>query len=323
MRNGGLAEFHDLEPATESFREAVLTGLSKPVKELSPKFFYDERGSILFDEITELDEYYVTRTEIALLREHDDKIAALVGPHSQLVEFGSGSSRKIRILLDEIKDIASYVPIDISREHLKRSAEDLAEDYPHIDIVAVCADYTQPFELPDPPRGAAQKRVGFFPGSTIGNFSRAQARAFLENAAGLLETGGEMLVGVDLKKDEEILRAAYNDSAGITAAFNLNMLTRINRELDGDFDVDTFTHEARYNAGEGRVEMHLVSDRDQIAHIGDRQFDFAEGESIHTENSYKFGIDEFHNMAAPAGFDPIETWTDPADLFSLHYLRAS
>lgn len=312
---------HDLEPALEDFRTAVIAGLSQNQKTLPCKFFYDERGSQLFDRICELDEYYPTRTEIALLDHHSDDIARLFPPGSHLVEFGSGSSIKIRILLDSLR-LAAYTAVDISREHLIKAASALSADFPDIEINAVCADYTQPFDIPVPDSNPDALRIGFFPGSTIGNFLRSEAETFLTRAARLL-AGGGMIIGVDLKKDPAILRAAYNDRDGVTAAFNLNLLERINRELGADFDVSAFTHDAVYNDREGRVEMHLVSQRRQSVTIGESTFRFEKGETIHTENSHKYSIDEFEALARRAGFEPAACWTDAEDLFSLHYLRTA
>src|SRR6516162_8160329 len=233
MRGGARFAFYDLAPGEESFRDAVLSGLGCARKRIPCKFFYDERGSALFEAICRLPEYYLTRTEIAILEENASEIAAQMGRHCRLIEFGSGASTKVRILLEAIDSPAAYVPVDISREHLRDAAASLAEDFPSLPVVAVCADYTRPFPLPPLP-GPNGRRVGFFPGSTIGNFEPHAAVDFLANYACILGPGGEMLIGVDLKKDPEILEAAYNDRAGVTAAFNLNLLERINRELDGD-----------------------------------------------------------------------------------------
>ena len=320
MINGARFAFHDLAPGEESFRDAVLNGLGRAPKAIPCKFFYDARGSALFEEICRLPEYYPTRTEIGILEENSSDIAAQMGPHCRLIEFGSGASHKVRILLDALDRPAAYVPVDISREHLRDAAANLAEDFPSVPIIAVCADYTRPFPLPPLP-GAKGKRVGFFPGSTIGNFEPDAAVAFLANYARILGPGGEMLIGVDLKKDPEILDAAYNDRAGVTAAFNLNLLDRINRELDGDLDLDRFEHVAFYNVIGGRVEIYIRSLVNQSAQIAGRTFHFAEGELIHTEYSYKSSVDEFRSLAAQAGFRPIDTWIDPAELFSVHYFR--
>jgi len=317
--DGGFA-FHDLAPGEEGFRDAVFAGLGRTPKTLPCKFFYDERGSALFEEICLLPEYYLTRAEIAILERHAAAIAQRVGPHARLVELGSGASIKVRILLKALQTPAAYVAVDISRELLREAAGELAADFPGLPVVAVCADYTRSFPLPPLP-GPAGKRVGFFPGSTIGNFEPDAVVRFLRHCAELLGPDGEMLIGADLKKDDAILDAAYNDKAGINAAFNLNLLDRINRELDGDIDVARFAHVAFYNEEAGRMELYLESRAAQSATVAGRRFDFAAGERIHTENSYKYSIAEFHALAARAGFRPVETWTDPDDLFSVHYLR--
>jgi L-histidine Nalpha-methyltransferase len=320
MIDGARFAFHDLAPGEENFRDAVLYGLGRPRKAIPCKFFYDARGSALFEEICRLPEYYPTRTEIAILEENASDIAAQMGPHCRLIEFGSGASRKARILLEELDRPVAYVPVDISREHLRDAATSLAEDFPAVPVIAVCADYTRAFPMPPLP-GARGKRVGFFPGSTIGNFEPEPAVGFLANYARILGPGGEMLIGVDLKKDPEILDAAYNDRAGVTAAFNLNLLERVNRELDGDLDIDRFEHVAFYNEADGRVEIYIRSLVEQEARIADRRICFAAGELIHTEYSYKYAVPEFRALAARAGFRPVDTWTDPAELFSVHYLR--
>lgn len=320
MRDEARFAFHDLAPGEESFRDAVLRGLARSRKAIPCKFFYDERGSELFEQICRLPEYYPTRTEIAILEENADEIAAQMGANARIIEFGSGASHKSRILLQALDRPAAYVPVDISREHLREAAASLAEDFPEVPVIAVCADYTRPFTLPAL-AGPAGKRVGFFPGSTIGNFKPDEAARFLANCAHILGHGGEMLIGVDLKKDTAILDAAYNDRTGVTALFNLNLFERINRELDGNLDLDFFEHFAFYNDHEGRVEIYIRSLADQEATIAGRNFDFAAGELIHTEYSYKYAVDEFRELAARAGFRPVETWTDPADLFSVHYFR--
>jgi len=320
MINGAHFAFHDLAPGEESFRDAVLNGLSRVRKAIPCKFLYDARGSALFEEICLLPEYYPTRTEIAILEENSADIAAQMGTHCRLIEFGSGASQKVRILLQALDRPAAYVPVDISREHLRDAAASLAEDFPSVPVIAVCADYTRPFPLPPLP-GAKGKRVGFFPGSTIGNFEPDAAVAFLTNYARILGPGGEMLIGVDLKKDADILDAAYNDRAGVTAAFNLNLLERANRELDGDLDLDRFEHLAFYNDAEGRVEIYIRSLADQEARIAGSRFRFAQDELIHTEYSYKYSIEDFRALAARAGFRPVDTWTDAAELFSVHYFR--
>ncbi len=316
-----LAAFVDLEPVVEDFETAVVAGLGATPKTLPCKFFYDRAGSELFSRICELDEYYPTRTEIGLLGRISSDIARLMSPDCHLIEFGSGDGIKVRLLLDAVNTLAGYTAVDISRDHLKRSAEDLARLYPDIEIAAVCADYTRPFDVPSPNAKADARRVGFFPGSTIGNFTPAEAVEFLRTAAKLLE-GGDLIIGVDLKKDIARLESAYNDSEGVTAAFNLNLLARINRELSGDFIIDAFEHRAHYDPVAGRIEMHLISRRDQFVTVGGRRFDFATGETIHTENSYKYAIEEFREVAANAGFKVVGGWTDDENLFSIHYLRA-
>jgi L-histidine Nalpha-methyltransferase len=320
MLNDEPFVFYDLAPGEESFRDAVFKGFSHDRKSIPCKFLYDARGSALFEEICRLPEYYPTRTEVAILDENAAEIAAETGPHCRLIEFGSGGSHKARILLAALDRPAAYVPVDISREHLREAAAGVAADFPLLPVIAVCADYTTVFRLPPLP-GPSGKRVGFFPGSTIGNFEPAAAERFLANCAHILGAGGEMLIGVDLKKDPEILNAAYNDRAGVTAAFNLNLLERINRELDGDLDLDRFAHLAFYNGAEGRVEIYIRSLADQEARIAGQRFRFAAGELIHTEYSYKYAVPEFRALAARAGFRPVDTWTDPNDLFSLHYFR--
>ncbi len=312
--------FHDLAPTEESFRDAVLAGLTHEPKTLPCKFFYDSRGSALFEEICLVPEYYLTRTEIAILEEYAGEIAAHIGPNCRLIELGSGASIKVRILLEALPAPAAYVPVDISRDLLREAAAQLAGDFPDLPVIAVCADYTRPFQLPALP-GPPGKRVGFFPGSTIGNFEPEAVVRFLRHCAELLGPGGEMLIGVDLKKDPDILEAAYNDRAGTNAAFNLNLLERINRELDGDIDVARFEHLALYSEEEGRMELYLRSLATQSATVAGRRVEFAQGERIHTENSYKYAIPEFRALAARAGFAAVDTWTDPAELFSVHYFR--
>jgi L-histidine Nalpha-methyltransferase len=317
-----LAAFHDYEPETEDFEAAVVDGLSKPQKTLPCKFFYDAEGSALFDRICELAEYYPTRTEIALLEDRSGEIARLAGPRCHLIEFGSGSSVKVRILLDALKDPVAYTAIDISRDHLLAATESLAAAHPEIEVRAVCADYTKPIPLPRPERHPDARPIGFFPGSSLGNFTPPQATAFLKRTAGMLREGrGDLVIGIDLQKDPAILIPAYDDSEGVTAAFNKNILVRANRELGTDFDLDGFSHRAVYNNDRGRVEMHLVSDRDQAVTVGSRSFDFAAGEHIHTENSHKYTVAGFQAMAREAGFVPSAVWCDAANLFSIHYLR--
>ena len=310
--------------ATESgageFGRALLAGLKRQPKSLPCKFFYDEAGSILFDRICELPEYYPTRTELGLLERHAADFADLIGPDAELVEFGAGAGRKVRLLLDALERPRGYMPIDISGDYLQGVAAKLAEDYPNLRVRPVVADYTKPFALPAKAEGA--RRVGFFPGSTIGNFPRADAVAFLRMAAEKL-AGGGLLIGVDLVKDPARLHAAYNDSAGVTAAFNKNVLARANAELGADFDLDAFAHHAFYDPRAQRIEMHLVSLTRQRVHLLGQTVAFAEGETTHTEDSHKYTLDGFRALASEAGFAPRAAWTDAERLFSLHWLESA
>jgi dimethylhistidine N-methyltransferase len=320
MPDGASFAFYDLAPGEESFRDAVLAGLSASPRALPCKFFYDARGSALFEEICETPEYYLTRAETEILETYVGDIAARIGPHCGLIELGSGSSRKVRLLLNALDRPLAYVPVDISRDHLRAAAAGLAADFTELNVVAVCADYTRPFDLPNL-TGPAGKRVGFFPGSTIGNFEPEGVVSFLVHCGHLLGPGAEMLVGADLKKDKRILDAAYNDAAGLNAAFNLNLIHRIANELDSDIDIDSFEHVAFYNPEEGRIELYIRSKKAQSATIAGRRFSFAAGELIHTENSYKYAIAEFRGLAARAGFATLDAWTDRAGLFGVYYLR--
>ena len=315
-----LESFHDLAPEPDDFLSEVRSGLSKRQKTLPCKFFYDEKGSRLFDQICELPEYYPTRTETTLLEDISDELSQCIGPYKQIIEYGCGSVQKIRRLLDALDRPAAYVAVDISREHLLDAAATLAADYPDLEVHAVCADFTKPFEVKPPKTRPDARRVGFFPGSTLGNFAQEDAARFLSEAARFLGSDGAMVIGIDLKKDVSILDAAYNDSEGVTASFNLNLLDRINRELGADFEVDQFEHRAHYNAEQGRVEMHLYSLSDQDVRVDGSTFSFAEGESIHTENSHKYSVEEFQTLARAAGFEPRRVWIDDAKLFSIHYL---
>ena len=312
-------QLHDFAPERETFLQDVIQGLRAPLRSIPCKYFYDERGSRLFDQICDLDEYYPTRTELAIMREFGEEMAACVGSGCLLIEYGSGSSTKTRILLDHLREPAAYMPIDISREHLERSAADLARTYSGLQVLPVCADYTRDFTLPTANRPASHKTV-YFPGSTIGNFSTEEARSFLARIAGVCGVGGGLLIGVDLKKDPEILEQAYNDRKGVTAAFNLNLLERINRELGADFAIDHYRHQAVYNRQSGRIEMYIVSLRDQVMHLGDLEFPFGEGERILTECSCKYGLDEFAQLAASVGLKVERVWTDDQRLFSVQYL---
>ena len=309
----------DLAPAVERFRADVLLGLRKRHKTLPCKYFYDAKGSKLFDAICELPEYYPTRTELGILREHAGAMARQLGPKVALIELGSGSSVKTRLVLDALDHPAAYLPVDISREHLLESAARLAADYPQLSVRPICADFTRTVKPPDDlPIGA--RRVVYFPGSTLGNFGPRPARRLLRRMARLAGTGGGVLIGVDLKKEPCLLEAAYDDAAGVTAAFNKNLLERINHELDGDFDLRSFRHHALYNPRLGRVEMHLISQRRQSAKIAGEQIEFGEGESIHTESSYKFAIRDFAKLASRAGLSAREVWTDRRQWFGVIFL---
>ncbi|MBT5375087.1 MAG: L-histidine N(alpha)-methyltransferase [Rhodospirillaceae bacterium] len=305
------------------FLDEVLAGLSKSPKTLPCKYLYDEKGSQLFDAICELDEYYPTSTEEMVLRDNSGEIADLIGPEAQLIEYGAGSLQKVRILLDSMEAPAAVIPLDISREHLMASAKTLAEEYPQVEILPVCADFSTPTSLPEPVGNPEAKKVGFFPGSTIGNFTPEEVINFLEIVADDLGAQGEFLLGVDVKKDESILRAAYNDREGVTAAFNINLLHRINRELKGNFDLSKWRHDAIYNDDRGRVEMHLVSQCAQTAHIMGQPFEFTKDETIHTESSHKYNIEEFVDLAKSAGFSSLQTWMDKKSMFSVHYLKVA
>jgi dimethylhistidine N-methyltransferase len=304
---------------TDQFRSDVLRGLRRPAKELPCKYFYDETGSRLFEQICELEEYYLTRTELALMRQHAGAMAELLGPECLLVEYGSGSSVKTRLLLDRLKRVAGYVPIDVSCEHLVRSAGRLAARYPEVEVRPLCADFTGNFRLPEPSRRPA-RRVVYFPGSTLGNFDPPAAAVLLAGVARLCGPGGAMLLGIDLKKDLRILEPAYNDAKGVTAAFNLNLLARINRELGADFDLAAFGHRAPYNQVLGCIEMHLVSLRPQEVRLGEEVFSFAEGEFILSERSFKYDLDEFRTWVPRAGLRVEKVWVDGRNYFAVLYL---
>ncbi len=312
----------DTTPDTAVFEAEALAGLSAFEKTLPCKYFYDAHGSHLFDQICDLPEYYPTRTELGIMRQHVSEMAGLLGPDCLLVEYGSGSSTKTRILLDHLPDLAGYVPMDISREHLLMTAKSLAAAYPRLDILPLCADYTAPYTIPEA-RGPVRSRAVYFPGSTIGNFHREQAEVFLSQIADVCGPGGGLLIGVDLKKSPAILEPAYDDAQGVTAAFNLNLLRRMNTELGTDFDLSGFAHRAFYNALAGRVEMHLMSLRPQTVHLAGREIAFEEEETILTECSYKYSLAEFADLAARAGFLVRRVWTDPAQLFSVQYLTVA
>ncbi len=306
-------------PVEENYLLAeVLEGLRKPQKELPCKLFYDQKGSALFDEICELEEYYLTRTEMAIMNKYIGQISSVLGRKCLLIELGSGSSTKIRLILDHLEEPAGYVPIDISAEHLMKSADLLAKDYPRLKIVPVYADYTQPFSLPAF-NFSYSRKVVYYPGSTIGNFTKEHAARFLNRIAQRSGRGSGLLIGVDLKKDKKTLEAAYNDKKGVTAAFNLNILERINRELGSDFDLNLWRHHAFYNSDEGRIEMHLISLKNQYIHLDGSKIFLRQGENILTEYSYKYTIEEFEEMVSP--FYRVErVWTDRENKFSVQYL---
>ena len=316
----GDIQFYDEHPKPVDFYAEVIHGLRREPKLIPPKFFYDEAGSKLFDAICDLPEYYPTRTEMALLYEHAEEIAELIGKECLLIEPGSGSSQKVRLLLDALQP-AAYMPMDISKVHLLNAARQLSKDYPWLEVHATCIDFTTEMKLRFcPPR---VHKVAFFPGSSIGNFEPVKAIGFLRNMANMVGAGGGLLIGVDLKKDHNILNAAYNDAQGVTAEFNLNLLTRINHELGGEFNIDTFRHKAFYNPDMGRIEMHLSSCEDQVIAVGNETVNFNRAETIHTENSYKYTVEEFSRLAQQAGFELVTVWTDADDLFSLHYYKVN
>lgn len=296
----------------------ILAGLRLPEKMISPKYFYDERGSQLFDEITHLPEYYPTETELGIMLDNMPEICDLIGTKASLIEFGSGSSRKTRALLDSLHQPAVYVPVDISEDHLLSSAEKIRSEHPGLEVLPVVADFTQPFDLPDPAI-MPLRNIVYFPGSTIGNFTNDIAQellGFMYQEAG---ADGALLIGVDLQKDPAIIERAYNDSAGVTAQFNLNMLTHLNREFGFDFDVEAFTHSAHYDADEGRMEIRLISGKRQVVTNSDERIQIDDGESILTEYSHKYTLEGFEKMAQRAGFEVRKVWMDQGELFSVQY----
>ncbi len=319
----------DCKADPAQFRADVLRGLRAPAKELPCKYFYDEAGSDLFERITELEEYYPSRTERAILQQMASELAGLLGRRCLMIEYGSGSSAKTRLLLDHLLAPAGYVPIDVSAKSLHRSARALAADIPGAGGASSCADFTRLPRLPTPAR-RPERRVVYFPGSTIGNFTPPEAIALLKQTADLCSQGeaeegfvsaapGGLVLGADLRKDPRVIEAAYNDSAGVTAAFNRNLLVRINRELAADFVVEQFAHHAFYNRAEGRIEMHLVSRCDQRVRVGDAEFFFAVGESVRTEYSYKYRLRDLRDLAGAAGFATERVWTDERGYFSVSY----
>lgn len=309
----------DFAPEVGALREDVLRGLGRSPKQISSKYFYDETGSHLFEAICGLREYYLTRTELAIMDRGMDEMAACLGPRCLLIEYGSGSGKKTEILLAALEEPVGYVPIDISCDHLMASAARLNQRFPGLEVLPVCADYTGSYEVPVPSRSFGRRAV-YFPGSTIGNFDREQAVEFLAAVAGTCGAGGALLIGVDLRKDRRTLERAYNDELGVTAAFNLNVLVRLNRELGADFDVRAFRHLAFWNDEEGRIEMHLESLVPQSVGIGGSEVRFEEGETICTEYSYKYTPEGFRELAGEAGFAVGRVWMDGERLFSVQYL---
>jgi dimethylhistidine N-methyltransferase len=292
----------------ETFAADVLAGLAVKPKQLPPKYFYDSVGSALFERITQLPEYYLTRSELALLRANAPAIASLFPPNCALIEFGAGSSLKARILLGAAATVEAYVPVDLSGDFLQQDVAQLRRDFPRLAVHPVIADFSKPFVVPH--EVVALPRVGFFPGSTIGNFERHEAAAFLRHAGAVLGTNALLIVGVDLVRDAKVLCPAYNDAEGVTAKFNLNVLARINRELGADFDLSSFEHHACYNPEIGRIEMHLASTKRQKVRVQGKSFNFRAGETIHTENSYKYSVESFQALAQGSGWTPLKVWTD-------------
>lgn len=315
-----LARQYQLDEPTSTFAHDVIEGLSRPQKRLSPKYFYDAAGSELFEQITRLPEYYPTRTELDILRDRGAEIAALIPGDAAIIEFGAGATTKVRALLQACHTHA-YVPVDISGEFLNAQANELRRDLPGLAVYPVTADFTAPFDLPA--EVAAMPKVGFFPGSTLGNFEPHEACAFLRSARRILGEGSELLIGIDLEKDDRVLAAAYNDAAGVTAKFNLNVLVRINRELGGNFDLSAFKHRAIFNRELHRIEMHLISRKSQSVRVLGRSFAFRTGETIHTESSYKYSLERFGALALGSGWTPLQSWTDADGMFSVHVLRAT
>lgn len=310
----------DPSTAADEFAADVLGGLARTPKRIASKYFYDARGSELFERICEQPEYYLTRIELAILEENVADIARVIGPRALLVEYGSGAGIKTRLLLDALDQPVGYVPVEISQSALDASVENLSEEFPDVAMLPVRADFTQPVDLPTPDQ-AARRTVVFFPGSTLGNFEQRDAISLLHTMATEIGQDGAALVGIDLKKDTTILEAAYNDAAGVTRDFTLNLLTRINRELDADFNLARFEHRARYNAMAGRIETHIVSDGDQLVHVGKQRFKFIKGEAMLVEYSCKYSSEDFAVMAAKAGLRVERSWSDPCEWFSIQMLR--
>jgi L-histidine Nalpha-methyltransferase len=317
-----LRKVSDFSPDDAVMLADVLRGLSLPAKNIPSLYFYDQRGSELFDAITTLPEYYPTRTEISILESYGPAMAAALGPGVRLIELGSGSAVKTELLLANLERPAAYVPVEISREHLLASAARIAGDFPGLEVLPVNADFTEPFGLPEPRHSRVHRNVAFFPGSTIGNFPRRMAADLLRATSREVGPGGAMLIGVDLEKDPALLQQAYNDAAGVTAAFNLNLLVRLNRELGANFDVRAFRHEAVWDEAEGRIEMRLISARPQRVRVAGQSFSFAAGEILVTEYSHKYSLAGFRALAEENGFAVAQVWTDPQQLFSVQLLVA-
>jgi dimethylhistidine N-methyltransferase len=315
----GIVHLIDQHPRLSDFRSEIVAGLTRQPRSIHPKFFYDEEGSRLFVEITRLDEYYPTRVETSILRQYADEITRSWRPSDVLIELGSGSSDKVRILLDAHADSLTYMPVDISQEHLVSSAAAIAADYPRVQVVAVCSDYTTDLHIPA--WESFRHRTLFFPGSTIGNLDPSDAKGFLSYLADRNSRGDSLLIGVDLEKEPSILEAAYNDALGMTAAFNLNVLRRINHEFGADFDLDAFEHVAFYNRDQHRIEMHLRSLREQVVRLGEITIEFREGETIHTENSYKYSPESFAAIVRGTGFGIARLWTDEDRMFGVYELE--
>ncbi len=311
----------DHQPHSRSVLTEVIMGLSQSQKTLPAKLLYDKRGSEIFEEICRVPSYYPTRTETQILKTHAREMAGFIGKDALIIEPGSGAAEKIRILLPEIPGKKRYVPLEISREILLRTSADLLDEYDDLEIFPVCADFTRDLVLPKSVSQQDGKKVVFFPGSTIGNLDPEEAREFMNKCGRMVGAGGGLLIGVDMKKDTEILRMAYNDPEGVTAAFNLNLLQRLNREVDASFDLSNFRHEAIYNEEKGRIEMHLESCIPQMVRVNQTVFRFHKGETIHTENSYKYTIAEFTDLGKKAGLALKKSWQDPRSLFSLYYFE--
>src|SRR6058998_1069687 len=309
-------------PESSDFISDAIAGLSSNPRTLPCKYFYDERGAALFQKICDLPEYYITRTEIDILDRNRAEIASHLGPNIQLIGLGTGAGTKTRILIEALESPTVYIPVDISEKQLLESTVLFQRIFPDLEILPVCADYLQPVVLPTPSRNAVRNIV-YFPGSTIGNFEPTEATEFLRRVANVTRKNGGLLIGVDLKKAQDVLEAAYNDSVGVTAQFNLNLLERINRELGADFDLDQWQHRAIYNSGAGRIEMHLLSEIDQFVHLDDQKFHFRRGEKIITEFSYKYAPEEFAALASKVGFEFVRMWTDDARLFGVFYFMVT